>query len=199
MGKSSYHHGDLRNALLHAAEQTLRETGIEKLSLRAVARAAEVSHAAPAHHFGDLQGLLTALATVGFDRFLAAQQRRQDAADDDPVERRAAAGLAYIEFSERNPELFHLMFVSQQIDREDPDLQLAAGNAFSNLVMLVNDVKGGKSEDDMTHIMDVYAAWAMVHGLSSLLSSGQMSSITGSRKNREAQLKSILINNLANS
>lgn len=57
-----YHHGDLRAALLHAAEEELAERGMEAFSLRSVAKRAGVSHAAPAHHFGDAQGLLTALA-----------------------------------------------------------------------------------------------------------------------------------------
>ena len=69
--KLPYHHGDLAAALLAAAEAELAEKGVEAFSLRSVAKRAGVSHAAPAHHFGDATGVLTALATEGFRRFLA--------------------------------------------------------------------------------------------------------------------------------
>ena len=82
-----YHHGDLRAALLAAAETELDERGVESFSLRGVARRAGVSHAAPAHHFRDVRGLLTALAAEGFARFLAAQRAREAAAGADPHNR----------------------------------------------------------------------------------------------------------------
>ncbi|MEI5579289.1 helix-turn-helix domain-containing protein, partial [Streptomyces brasiliscabiei] len=69
--RQPYHHGDLRRALLVAAEHELEEKGIEGFSLRGVAKRAGVSHAAPLHHFKDTRALLTALAGVGFERFLA--------------------------------------------------------------------------------------------------------------------------------
>ena len=80
-----YHHGALRAALLAAAEAELAETGIERFSLRSVAKRAGVSHAAPAHHFGDTGGLLTALAAEGFTRFLATQHAREAAAPQVPA------------------------------------------------------------------------------------------------------------------
>src|SRR4051812_37653561 len=73
-GKSEdgrYHHGALHDALLKAAEQVLERDGLSGLTLRAVAREAGVSHAAPAHHFGDLTGLLSELAAIGFRQFNA--------------------------------------------------------------------------------------------------------------------------------
>src|SRR5258708_10545516 len=71
-GESPYHHGDLHEALLKAAEQVLERDGLPGLTLRAVAREAGVSHAAPTHHFGDLTGLLSELAAIGFRQFGAA-------------------------------------------------------------------------------------------------------------------------------
>src|SRR5947199_7464628 len=68
----SYHHGDLHDALLNAAETVLERDGVQGLTLRAAAREAGVSHAAPTHHFGDMTGLLSELAAVGFRRFGAA-------------------------------------------------------------------------------------------------------------------------------
>src|SRR3981189_2667873 len=66
-----YHHGALRDALLKAAETVLERDGLAGLTLRAVAREAGVSHAAPTHHFGDLTGLVSELAAIGFPRFYA--------------------------------------------------------------------------------------------------------------------------------
>src|SRR6516162_5040850 len=66
-----YHHGSLRKALLDAAERILEENGIQGLTLRAAAREAGVSHAAPKNHFGDLSGLLSELAARGFERLSA--------------------------------------------------------------------------------------------------------------------------------
>src|SRR5258708_26387477 len=68
-GDTPYHHGDLHEALLQAAERVLERDGIAGLTLRAVAREAGVSHAAPTHHFGDLTGLLSELAAIGFRMF----------------------------------------------------------------------------------------------------------------------------------
>src|ERR1700710_2089607 len=68
-GDTPYHHGDLHEALLQAAERVLERDGIAGLTLRAVAREAGVSYAAPTHHFGDLTGLLSELAAIGFRRF----------------------------------------------------------------------------------------------------------------------------------
>src|SRR3954469_21951019 len=73
-GESPYHHGALRDALLTAAETVLERDGLQGLTLRAVAREAGVSHAAPTHHFGDLTGLLSELAAIGFRRFGAAMR-----------------------------------------------------------------------------------------------------------------------------
>src|SRR4051812_35887744 len=84
-----YHHGALRDALLEAAERVLERDGLAGLTLRAVAREAGVSHAAPTHHFGDLTGLLSELAAIGFARFNAAMASSSDSATT-PLERALA-------------------------------------------------------------------------------------------------------------
>src|SRR5580693_8015630 len=81
---SSYHHGALRDALLEAAERVLERDGLPGLTLRAVAREAGVSHAAPTHHFGDLSGLLSELAAIGFQQFNAALAKAGASADGSP-------------------------------------------------------------------------------------------------------------------
>jgi AcrR family transcriptional regulator len=117
-----YHHGDLRAALLRAAEEELTANGVEGFSLRAVAKRAGVSHAAPAHHFGDVRGLLTALCVEGFNRFLATQHAREAAAALDPRSQLVASGLGYVDFALANPALFRLMFSSNLPDHQRPDM-----------------------------------------------------------------------------
>ena len=110
--QAPYHHGDLRQALLAAAERELEEKGIEGFSLRGVAKRAGVSHAAPLHHFKDTRALLTALAAQGFERFLAAQRARQAKAAADGLSQLVASGMGYIDFALTHRAIFRLMFSS---------------------------------------------------------------------------------------
>jgi AcrR family transcriptional regulator len=162
-----YHHGDLRAALLAAAETELAERGIEGFSLRAVAKRAGVSHAAPAHHFGDTPGLLTALAAEGFRRFLAAQAAREAVAAADPRSQIVAAGLGYIDFALARPALFRLMFGSRRPDFGHDDLTAAAQAAYGHLEAQTF-AAGGRSAQD------VAAAWAVAHGLADLMVAGRL-------------------------
>src|SRR5579875_3424668 len=111
-----YHHGDLRNALLAAAEAILEREGLNGLTLRAVARAGGVSHAAPAHHFGDLTGLLSELAAAGFRRLAERFDAAMAASGAEPDARLAAMGRAYVAFARAHPGLFTLMFRSERLD-----------------------------------------------------------------------------------
>jgi AcrR family transcriptional regulator len=165
-----YHHGDLRAALLAAAEAELAERGMEAFSLRSVAKRAGVSHAAPAHHFGDAQGLLTALAAEGFRQFLNAQAAREAVADPDPASQLVAAGLGYVDFAMARPTLFRLMWQSNRPDFDQPELAQAARAAFQHLVDQAM-AAGGRSAADEA------AAWAMAHGLADLLAAGRLKGI----------------------
>lgn len=188
-----YHHGDLRRSLLEAAEAELAENGVEGFTLRGCAKRAGVSHAAPAHHFGDVNGLLTALAGVGFRRFLTAQQARQDRAGADPKDRHAAAGLAYVEFALAYPELFRLMFSSRRADFSDAELGEAAGAAFDNLAGNVARINGTDPRADEAGMRDVMASWAMVHGLATLLLDRHLKPLTAMPPaEREAVMSEII-------
>lgn len=167
--KPKYHHGDLRAALLSAAEAELALVGIEGFSLRAVAKRAGVSHAAPAHHFGDVKGLLTALAAEGFRKFLEAQAEREARADRDPHAQMVAAGLGYVDFALSRPTLFRLIFSSDKPDFEDPVLQVASEAAYMHLVTQVRAMGGREA--------DVPPVWAMAHGLADLLAAGRLKSM----------------------
>src|SRR5688572_4310334 len=102
----SYHHGDLRRALVEATEALLAEKGPEAFSLREVARRAGVSPAAPAHHFGDAGGLLAAVATAGFDGLAAALTAGEAKGGADPRRRLREQGVAYVEFALGHPGRF---------------------------------------------------------------------------------------------
>jgi AcrR family transcriptional regulator len=154
-----YHHGDLRNALLASAESELAERGMEAFSLRAVAKRAGVSHAAPAHHFGDVQGLLTALSAEGFRQFQATLDAHETGARD-ARDRAVRAGIGYLDFAITRPALFRLIFSSQKPDFADADLALASEAAYGHLVGLVTALGGDGA--------DVAALWAMSHGIADL-------------------------------
>lgn len=164
--RRGYHHGDLRAALLAAAEAELTDKGMEGFSLRSVAKRAGVSHAAPAHHFRDADGLLTALATVGLRRFLETQHRREAQADPAPLPQLLAAGLGYIDFAMENPALFRLIFASERPDFEHPELKEAADAAHAHLTSQVAACGGDAP--------DAAIVWAMAHGFADLLVTGRM-------------------------
>src|SRR3954464_3656069 len=107
--EAPYHHGALREALLQAAERGLERDGLAGLTLRAVAREAGVSHAAPTHHFGDLTGLLSELAAVGFRMFNAAMAVA-NASETHPMMKGMASAKAYVAFAQAHPGMYGLMF-----------------------------------------------------------------------------------------
>lgn len=167
--RGSYHHGDLRDALLRAAESELAEKGVEAFSLRGCAKRAGVSHAAPAHHFRTADDLLTALAGVGFGRLVAAMRRRAEAAVPEPEARLTAIGLGYIDFAQANPALFKLMFGSDRPARDDSALRESGDAAFQTLVDAITDVRGDAPFLSDAGVQHLCAAWAVVHGLAHLL------------------------------
>ena len=128
-----YHHGDLKSAVLAAAEKILETEGVDALTLRAVARMVGVSHTAPKNHFGDLEGLLSELATVGYRRFGAALSGAMESAGADPRQRLRAMGLAYVAFARAYPNLFILMYRSDRLDMNSPSLRDAIESTRQSL------------------------------------------------------------------
>ncbi|WFE38408.1 TetR/AcrR family transcriptional regulator [Micromonospora sp. WMMD998] len=161
----AYHHGDLHRALLAAAVEAIAESGPTALSLRDLARRAGVSHAAPAHHFGDKAGLLTALATQGFD--LLGEALR--AAGDDFRE----YGVAYVVFAVRHRAHFEVMFRPDLHRADDPEL-LAARERTGELL------RGGVSRHTGREPgVDALAAWSVAHGFAELWLAGALPSRVG--------------------
>jgi AcrR family transcriptional regulator len=157
-----YHHGDLRRVLLEEAVASLRESGPAALSLRDLARRAGVSHAAPAHHFGDKRGLLTAVAAEGFRRLAASLGATYEATRDF-----AEVGVAYVRFAVEERPYFDVMFRPDLYDPDDPELvaaRWASGAALYGPAATVSEapVEAG------------IAAWSLVHGLATLGLAGNL-------------------------
>jgi AcrR family transcriptional regulator len=133
MADRPYHHGNLRTTLLAEAERTLRDHGLEALSLRDLARQAGVSHAAPRRHFADRQALLDALAEAGFARLDDEMHQAIDGAGQDYEAQLRAVAAGYVRFATRDAALLELMFGAKNAEHvEPPDtLRAAAERVFS--------------------------------------------------------------------
>jgi AcrR family transcriptional regulator len=155
-----YHHGDLPRVLLDAAVEAIGEVGPAAVSLRDLARRAGVSHAAPAHHFGDKAGLLTAVAADGFQR-LAATLRDAYRETGSFLE----VGVAYVRFAVTHRAHFEVMFRPELYRTDDPDLVRAREMARSLLYPPAADAANGSDHDAVGAAV---AAWSLMHGLATL-------------------------------
>ncbi len=159
----AYHHGDLPNALKAAAAEVIVERGPAGFSLREVARRAGVSHAAPAHHFGDTTGLLTALAIEAFELLDRAMSEAAVEASD-PADRLARIGQAYVEVGVTNPAHMAVVFRPDLIDTDSEDYLVWGERAYGHLVAALEAVSEAFNPD-----LDIDAAaqlcWSMVQGL----------------------------------
>lgn len=184
--KPAYHHGDLRKALLEAGEAELSESGLAGFSLRRVAARAGVSHSAPAHHFGDLAGLIDALAARGFALLLSLMEHRQKSAASDPHERLICSGLGYLDFAVAHPALFRLVFGTPMQDGASDDLCAAAGQSYAHLAAAVAALPNA-SPDDASLRAEVLGYWSQAHGFAELLLSGHIDKIDLTEANRPAR------------
>ena len=166
--KSAYHHGNLKAALIDAGLSMLRLEGPGEVSLRACARLVGVTQAAPAYHFKTKNGLLVAIAGVGFQRLTAAMVDKT-AAESDPGRKLLAVMKAYLEFASSEPALFDLMFTKSTFAEATPELENIANASFEMLALTLSEhehhMGGPKSEPGIA----AFTAWATVHGLTSLL------------------------------
>ncbi len=158
---ASYHHGDLPNALRAATVDVIGEVGLAGVSLREVARRAGVSHAAPAHHFGDRAGLLASVASEGFAMLSASLDAC--AARTDPIERVVALGRAYVRFAVDHPAHTAVMWRAEVV-AVDGAAASAGADAFGHVVAAMEALAGSRAPG-----LDTYeaamAAWLLVHGL----------------------------------
>lgn len=166
----AYHHGDLRSALIGGTEDIIAERGIEGFSLREAARRAGVSAAAPAHHFGDARGLLTAVAARAFDDLAEAMKAASDAAGGDASDKNVAIGQAYIRFALDHRARFDLMFRKALLDPDSTAMHEAGMRCFA----VLTDALGCDPETDPMAEARAIAAWSLVHGLARLKLDGML-------------------------
>ena len=171
--RSTYHHGDLRTALIQAADEIIAQEGIEAFTLRAAAKRAGVSPAAPAHHFGSVKGLLTEVALLAYERagrYLDEVKDTKDAARNV-----RALSLAFVRFAIENPGHFRLMFRGDLVNREDPRYPAASHPPGLRLGRALGAYHG-RTELDMSRFEDaaeILGGLAAMHGLAHLVLEGK--------------------------
>lgn len=174
----SYHHGDLAPALLRAVEEIVGERGAAALSLREAARRAGVSHSAPAHHFGDKEGLLDAFAQEGFEMLGEAMAKAVASLADpeDTFELLDALGRTYLHFALDHPAHYEVMFATApHPDREVPTgREVAADASFGPLALSVGKLvqDGVVPAEDGRYVATML--WAVCHGVATLWNDGKL-------------------------
>jgi AcrR family transcriptional regulator len=162
----AYHHGGLRQAVIEAAVDEVEAVGAANLSMREIARRAGVSHAAPAHHFGDKAGIFTAIAIEGFR--LATEATREAAGGPNGL---IDGGLAYVLFAIGHRGHYEVMFRPELYDADDPELVAARDAAFQ----VLHDAARAAVGDDTTDVSGlVVASWSLAHGFATLWLQGNL-------------------------
>jgi AcrR family transcriptional regulator len=163
----SYHHGDLRAALVTAAAELVTCCGPAAVSLREVARIVGVSHNAPYRHFPTRQALLAAVAAYGFE--LLHQEMKGSTLSPDPSVHLTQIGRAYVSFALRHRGVYQLMFSDEIQKSEHPELGAIAGQAFEALQQHVLELNPNLNGPGAT-----ITVWGLVHGIAHLILDNQL-------------------------
>lgn len=167
--QSHYHHGNLREALIQTALQILSVDGVAGLTLRKVAKAAGVSHAAPAHHFKDKTSLLASVAAEGF-RILSKEIRTTADIYQNSQEQLGQLVRTYVGFAQREVELFRLIFGHIAPDyREYPELYEAGMDCWNALVEIISDFMKNHGIVNCEPDLLAFSLWAHTQGVASLI------------------------------
>jgi AcrR family transcriptional regulator len=172
MPRHSYHHGNLREALLQGALRVIAELGPAAFTLREVARRAGVSHNAPYRHFRDKDALLAAVAAQGF-RELTRAMRDAGERKSNTLDRLKQSGLAYVAFAVRRPEHFTVMFDAPVIACKDPEYLQASQEAFNTLVNYIRNCQDQGQLPAGDTLERALYAWSLVHGIAKLAVAGR--------------------------
>lgn len=164
----SYHHGDLREALLDAVTDIVRQHGLESVTIRGAARRVGVSHTAAFRHFAGKRALLTAFAARNA-RAMAAFMDAEAEGIRDPGERVHALGLGYVRFAVEQPGAFRSIFREELIETIDPDYCAATA-------LLQARLSGGGATASVDGAIgpETLLAWSAVHGLAMLRADGSL-------------------------
>lgn len=164
-------HGDLRQGLISAGLELLAREGTAGLTLRKCAALAGVSHAAPAHHFDGLPGLLDAIAAHGFNMFADVMEARAAVAPDEPRARLEAICLGYFDFARDNPALYDLMFRQiWSIAGAGAELGQAGSRAYAVLADTCAPFIPAGQEPGIVETQ----VWSLIHGYATLVLVGKL-------------------------
>jgi AcrR family transcriptional regulator len=176
--KDTYHHGDLRRALLEGAVVEVAERGVAAFSLSALARTLKVSSAAPYRHFADLEALFAAVAVEGYARLGARFSLRLAAGEGGPEAAVVAMGIAYVEFAAEEPGYFAVMFGGVVDKARFPEVRAAGDHVLARLLGTVAEL-GGTAADALSF-------WALAHGYAVLVREGLWAETPGAPPPAEA-------------
>lgn len=173
--KNSYHHGDLKRALLDASIKILKEEGYKALSLRKAATLAGVSQSAPYRHYPDLESLYADIAEEGFKILAERQKKLRSKYKKRPLLLFRESGVSYVEFALENPDLFRIMYGNQiESHLKYDSLIKTEDETFQIIVEIIRDCqKAGLIPEGNTE-KAATSAWTMAHGVAVLLSGQQM-------------------------
>ncbi|MBL0194125.1 MAG: TetR/AcrR family transcriptional regulator [Myxococcales bacterium] len=174
----AYHHGNLRRAVLDAALALLAERGHHDFTLRELARVAGVTHNAPYRHFASKADVLAALRDEGLAKLAEAEHAALDAAGPNPRDRVQALGESYVRFALEQPTLFRLVLAAPLEEGEPPQASArsqASSESYRLLEATLEEARrAGAVRQDLSARELALAAWAFVHGISTLLVSGRL-------------------------
>ena len=157
----------------------LERDGLAGLTLRAVAREAGVSHAAPTHHFGDLTGLVSELAAIGYRQFSAAMTAAA-AAGTSLTEKATARAKAYVAYAQAHPGMYGLMFRAERLDMKRPSLHEAANASFAGLAGAIGASRHEQISEQALSLDQAAAivrSWSLLHGFTMLLLDDRLSDV----------------------
>ena len=170
-----YHHGDLHRALVEAGTRIVESNGIEDISLRQVARQAQVSHTAPYHYFANKSALLAAIAAAGFQQMVAeikqlgSEMAGMDPQPPDPLYPLRCVGRGYVKFALQRPSIFRLMFRPELTQpAKNPELREAESQAFGALQMAIEFYRENNPQISLDPRIASAFAWSTVHGFVTL-------------------------------
>jgi AcrR family transcriptional regulator len=170
LGRATYHHGDLRRALVEAAVAIIADRGAEAFTLREAARRLGVNHRAAYRHFADKTSLLAAVAEQGFASLVdEARGEIATAGATDPEARLLAMARAYVAWAERNPAHFRVMFGPRLNEDGPPAFEGLMAEAYRLLEAEIRAVIAAPADAGGAVTDALVAYWAVVHGLASLV------------------------------
>ena len=177
---------DLRQKVLEASLALIEEGGLDRLSMREVARKSGVSHQAPYYYFGDREAILAAIAGEGFSKLGQSFMRAVARTGSEPAVALEGIGRAYVEFALRHPAYFQAMFRADAVPLDRyPDARKREDEAFGTLVEEIGKLFGDQSP--AVRLTISIACWAMVHGLATLILEGTLARTVGIPRARQRQ------------